>query len=146
MSLNDVELYNKMVSALNDIEIMNDRVAPTNLRHYVSETVVSLRNELNKFTQDIHEGNAEHFYPEKHIARQYIDMLHNEGYCPEQDPQGSTDYNHIMWMLYQITNDTSMTVTKRNRWLGFIQGVFVKDGRIDIKDERDKTRSIFKGK
>ena len=66
-------------------------------------------------------------------------------YKSKNIPDGSTDVNHLLWMLYELNTNTEMSLTKKHRWLGFIQGCLIKDGIIDLKAERNRTRDILKG-
>lgn len=79
------------------------------------------------------------------VANKYICLLEGRGVIAEQDSNGTTEYSHLLWMLQVIVSDQSLSETKRNRWLGFVQGVLVCKGDIEIKSERDSTREIFKG-
>lgn len=79
------------------------------------------------------------------VASKYICLLRDRGIVAAQDPNGTTEYSHLLWMLQVIAYDQSLPETKRNRWLGFVQGVLVCKGDIEIKAERDSTREIFKG-
>ncbi|WP_391557173.1 hypothetical protein [Robertmurraya sp.] len=79
------------------------------------------------------------------VASKYICLLEDRGVIAEQDSNGTIEYSHLLWMLQVIISDQSLSETKRNRWLGFIQGVLVCKGDIEIKSERDSTREIFKG-
>lgn len=79
------------------------------------------------------------------VASKYISLLEDKRVISAQDPNGTTEYSHLLWMLQVIVSDQSLSKTKRNRWLGFVQGVLVCKGDIEIKSERDSTRDIFKG-
>ena len=63
----------------------------------------------------------------------------------EQKPGDETNPIHLLWMLQQITEDETMSQTKRHRWLGYIQGVLVMKGVFTVTEERDYTRPIFNG-
>lgn len=63
----------------------------------------------------------------------------------EQIEGGETSPQHLLWMLDQIASDDTMSITKKHRWLGYIQGVLVMKGAFSVKEERDYTRSIFNG-
>lgn len=55
-----------------------------------------------------------------------------------------TDDCHLAWMLEEIVLEY-MSETKANRWLGYVQGVLVCKGYLDVGKERERTRNIFKG-
>lgn len=67
----------------------------------------------------------------------------NFRYAPDEADQ--TSDRHLLWMLYQIKFNDDQSLTKKHRWLGFIQGVMVMKGYITVSDERDQTRDIFNG-
>ena len=52
---------------------------------------------------------------------------------------------HLLWMLDQIQSNNEMSLTKKHRWLGYIQGVLVMKGEINVTDEREYTRNLFNG-
>lgn len=52
---------------------------------------------------------------------------------------------HLISMLERIGADPSMSDTKRHRWLGYVQGIMVLRGIIDVDTERNYTRPIFNG-
>ena len=52
---------------------------------------------------------------------------------------------HLLWMLDQIQNNEEQSITKKHRWLGYIQGVLVCSNVFSVREEREYTRSIFNG-
>lgn len=56
-----------------------------------------------------------------------------------------TSGEHIVWMLEQLAKDEEQSVTKKHRWLGFIQGVLIANGVTSVDAERELTRGIFNG-
>ena len=52
---------------------------------------------------------------------------------------------HLLWMLKQISEDSSMSDTKCHRWLGYIQGVLYMKGLYTIQEEREYTRLLLNG-
>lgn len=52
---------------------------------------------------------------------------------------------HLLWMLDQIQNNEEQSITKKHRWLGYIQGVLVCSNVFSVVEERDYTRSILNG-
>lgn len=80
------------------------------------------------------------FYPE--LLGRYRAML-QEGdffYFNEFD---NTD--HLLWMLTELTTNENQSLTKKHRWLGYIQHAIISAGLTDVMTERDYTRDIFKG-
>lgn len=56
-----------------------------------------------------------------------------------------TSDTHLKWMLGEcLLNIRTMPIDKMGRWVGFVQGVLVCEGILDVDDERDRTRPIFK--
>jgi len=145
--LNDKNLEKQLLSSLKNLEELNDGVAPTNLRHYISETICRLRQDIKNYDQERDEQNHKLFDPEVTVAKKYIKLLeeeHNVTY--EKDEDNPTSLPHLLWMLYEITLDRYMTHTKKNRWLGYVQGCLVIDGVISVDVERKETRHIFNGR
>lgn len=80
------------------------------------------------------------FYPG--LITRYIAMLLNNErfYSNEFD---NTD--HLIWMLNELSNNQHQSLTKKHRWLGYIQHSLITAGFTDVMTERDYTRDIFKG-
>lgn len=66
------------------------------------------------------------------------------GVAPRQSEENFTNAHHLVGMLQQIAQSTIPRV-KANRWLGYVQGILVMKGMLDVQTERDATRSIFNG-
>ena len=79
------------------------------------------------------------FYPD--IVDRYLGYLKNS---PELGT-GKTKTSHLIWMLESIRDNSEMSLTKKHRWLGYIQGIMVSHGILDVVEERDSTREIFRG-
>lgn len=79
------------------------------------------------------------------VAKTYRDMLMEVGVKENREEKGSVEQPHLLWMLNEIINNKNMSIIKKNRWLGFIQGCLVKDGFLNIEKERNWTRNIFNG-
>ena len=87
------------------------------------------------------------------IINRYIDILnlklHNSGFYAvlEIKPLEGDETNdiHLLWMLHELTNNTEQSETKKHRWLGYIQGIMTVKGYINVLEERELTRNIFKG-
>ena len=52
---------------------------------------------------------------------------------------------HLLWMIAQLQQDDTQSITKKHRWLGYIQHALISQGLTSVKAERDFTRNIFKG-
>jgi GMP synthase PP-ATPase subunit len=146
MSINDTSLENRLQALLRHLEEVNDSVAPTNLRHHISDVVVSLRRDIKTFNQEDHEQVINYFNPEVDVAQKYITMLEDMNVTRKQSTSDMTSYSHLLWMLYEIVLNSYMSHTKKNRWLGYVQGCLVKDGIISVDTEREATRDIFNGR
>ena len=82
------------------------------------------------------------FYPE--LIERYYTAIITEGELikPKDEYQRPA---HLVEMLIKLDSDESMSLTKKHRWLGYIQGVLCANGVISVDDERDHTRGIFNG-
>lgn len=67
----------------------------------------------------------------------------NFRYVPDDEDQ--TSDKHLLWMLYQIKFNVDQSLTKKHRWLGFIQGIMTSRGYINVNEERNLTRDILNG-
>jgi hypothetical protein len=80
------------------------------------------------------------FYPE--LVTRYMQMLlNNERFY--LDKFDNTD--HLIWMLNELSNNQQQSLTKKHRWLGYIQHSLIAVGFTDVMTERDYTRDLFKG-
>lgn len=79
------------------------------------------------------------------VATRYATLLRQNGVEPQQEEEGGTSLPHLLWMLDQLIAPSTMSLTKRHRWLGFIQGCMIKDGLLNLQEERLNTRAIFDG-
>lgn len=83
---------------------------------------------------------TESFYPE--LLDRYRDILNAAEDWVGPDKAGRT---HLLWMLDELESRHEQSLTKKHRWLGFIQGVMIANGLMAVDDERDRTRAIFLG-
>lgn len=79
------------------------------------------------------------------VATMYATLLRQNGVEAHQEEEGGTSLPHLLWMLEQLIAPSTMSLTKRHRWLGFIQGCMIKDGLLNVQDERRNTRAVFDG-
>lgn len=57
---------------------------------------------------------------------------------------GNTSWEHLIWMLGEcLLQIRTMPIDKMSRWVGFVQGVMVMNGVLDVDEERACTRPIF---
>lgn len=79
------------------------------------------------------------FYPA--LLDLYAELLRNN---PAIE---GVDFNtpHLLWMLGLIKYSEDMSLTKKHRWLGFVQGVMIANGLTTVADQRDHTRAMFDG-
>ena len=76
------------------------------------------------------------------VVLEYLEEILKTKKDDELSPS-KTEPSHLLKLIQQartknIPND------KLGRWVGFIQGVMVMRGWIDVEEERDRTRPIFK--
>ena len=62
-----------------------------------------------------------------------------------EDSDNPTSLNHLYWMTCQVQADALSSETRCHRWLGYVQGVLVMKGLLDVEEERNFTRKIFNG-
>ena len=53
---------------------------------------------------------------------------------------------HLLWMLQQICFNKHQSETKKHRWLGYVQGIMISKGYINVLEERELTRPYLNGK
>lgn len=59
-------------------------------------------------------------------------------------PDPKTDPENLRWMIeHALANIETFPDDKTGRWIGFIQGVLSAQGKLDVNEERDRTRPIF---
>ena len=121
------------------------------LRHVISGELDNLNmslysktvNDVYKLYQEARENSKPihgTFYPE--LRQRYFDLLDAE---PVEDSTKPFENAHLSWMLVKLSEE-DMSETKKHRWLGYIQGVMAMKEHINVNDERDATRDVFKGK
>lgn len=81
------------------------------------------------------------------LMYKYISILKDcsDHLVVKETPEEPLSNNHLAWMLYELMENEAMSLTKKHRWLGYVQGVMVMKGYIDVSTERKATRHIFKG-
>lgn len=82
------------------------------------------------------------FYPE--LIERYHILLEFE-WDKIQPKDKYQKPQHLQQMLDQLDRDTTMSETKKHRWLGYIQGVLASNGLLTVEEERNFTRDIFNG-
>jgi len=79
----------------------------------------------------------------KKLSKDYLKIIKNEkwGYLQEE-----TSKEHIEKLLIKIINNTKefATIDKLSRLFGYIQGILVSESLINVKEERNRTRKLFK--
>mgnify|MGYP001578869147 CR=1 FL=1 len=80
------------------------------------------------------------FYPS--LCLRYKSMLLN---APVFSINDFDNTNHLLWMINELENNLSQSLTKKHRWLGYIQHAVISQGITDVMTEREFTRDIFKG-
>ncbi|MDH2154174.1 hypothetical protein [Stenotrophomonas sp. GD03657] len=84
------------------------------------------------------------FYPD--ICDRYRQLLWpiRGNVCPDKLPREFSP-SHLEWMLETIQFGDDQSLTKKHRWLGFVQAALIARGLTTVDDERDHTRPIFNG-
>ena len=77
------------------------------------------------------------------VLDRYDAFLSNKTKKIECVPVPGYTYPHLRWMISQI-RDGTVTGEKSHRWLGFIQGVLIREDHFRVNEERDFTRPYFK--
>lgn len=79
------------------------------------------------------------FYPE--ILERYEAILRGA----EDFGEGDLSRGHLLDMIELLAGNDAMSLTRKHRWLGFIQGVMICRGLLTVLEERNATRNIFNG-
>lgn len=87
------------------------------------------------------------------IINRYIDILnlklHNSGFYAvlEIKPLEGDETNdiHLLWMLHELLLNKEQSITKKHRWLGYVQGVMIAKKYMTVLQERELTRNILNG-
>lgn len=87
------------------------------------------------------------------IINRYIEILnlelHNSGFYAvlEIKPLEGDETNdiHLLWMLHELLLNKEQSITKKHRWLGYVQGVMIAKKYITVLQERELTRNILNG-
>lgn len=58
-----------------------------------------------------------------------------------EESEDKTCLTHLHWMLVNALYMTD--AGKRNRWLGYVQGIMAMRGLLDVNEERERTRPLF---
>lgn len=84
------------------------------------------------------------FYPEL-LDRYELIINRRLSYIDTTEQPDKTELSHILKLIDILRTDETQSITKKHRWLGFIQGVLVFRGLTTVDRERDFTRNIFNG-
>jgi hypothetical protein len=81
------------------------------------------------------------------VTRRYLAMIRvDQGRDWNEDRFGDkTSVGHIKWMLEELESNMEQSITKKHRWLGFIQGLLIAYGFTTVDREREMTRELFRG-
>lgn len=89
---------------------------------------------------DIRHFTEGDFYPT--IIERYASMLITH---PEFHEDAEQNTRHLLWMLKELQTNRDQSLTKKHRWLGYIQRAIIEQGLTTVLAEREFTRDIFKG-
>ena len=84
--------------------------------------------------------DSREFYPE--LCERYLNMLLAADYF-SVDAFDNTA--HLVWMLKELQSNDEQSLTKKHRWLGYIQHALIAQKLTTVTIERDFTRNIFNG-
>lgn len=77
-------------------------------------------------------------YKLKRLISRYISIIENEGVTvAKKHEYGSSELEHLLWMLHNIYTKKSRSMLERYMFLGYIQGVLRSKNKIDVRHERD---------
>jgi hypothetical protein len=76
------------------------------------------------------------------ILRRYDDFLAKKTKKIECISVPGYTYPHLRWMIREIVEGRTVG-DKAHRWLGFIQGVLIREDHFKVATERDFTRPYF---
>jgi hypothetical protein len=75
--------------------------------------------------------------------------LHTSGFYAvlEIKPLEGDETNdiHLLWMLHELLLNKEQSITKKHRWLGYVQGVMIAKKYMTVLQERELTRNILNG-
>ena len=74
------------------------------------------------------------------LFRRYLAILRDTSFDDNPPCTGSV---HLTWMCDTALSETEWTDDKISRWLGFIQGVMIMRGLLNVEEERDFSRPLF---
>lgn len=82
-----------------------------------------------------------------YLAKRYTAMLQVDSRVDFDEHRfgQKTSRNHIRWMIQELHDNMEQSLTKKNRWLGFIQGLMIAYGYTTVDREREETRDMFNG-
>ena len=94
------------------------------------------------------DGPLPTFYPElcQRYRRMAVDALEGRSASNHSLPS-EFQASHLMVMLEQLQFSpmAQQSLSKKHRWLGFVQAACIAQGWTDVQTERDHTRDIFNG-
>lgn len=74
------------------------------------------------------------------LCDRYIKILNK--HFPDND-DSEFGVAHLKWMCRQCKFNNNWPVDKKNRWIGFVQGVMAYKGYISTREEREFSRPLF---
>lgn len=94
--------------------------------------------------------HTEHTQIPNILASRYSAMLNQKGFVLSNEEllprEGDeTSEFHLLWMLNEIFFNKEQSLTKKHRWIGYIQAILVSKGYTTVMEEREATRDILSG-
>lgn len=123
---------------------------------HVHNTIDGHQAEILEFDKSIHSKLFDHDYTRndleyliedyklKKLISRMINIVTNQekNVVPKKHQRGSTELEHLLWMLLEI-NTNYKSLSKRANWIGTIQGILAAKNIIDIKHEHDIMKHIL---
>lgn len=116
--------------------VVDDGIKSTEVKFDVNQ-----KNDIERFIYNTPQYLVEDHKLKKAIDR-YIHIIEHYGATPVKNKHGSTNLNHLLWMLYEIRSQKRPLLIRRD-WLGYIQSALVTKNIIVIDHEQDVLKNIL---
>lgn len=148
----DLSLDQQMQDAIMDMSMVTERER-RDTEQFSLTAIYTERNTEFAITGHVKEAYGDQFADVmvlRMLAKRYLAMLRVDSSSHidySVDRFGKhTSVTHLRWMLGELDRNCEQSLTKKHRWLGYIQGLLVAYGYTTVDRERDYTREIFRGK
>lgn len=118
--------HGKLISAF---KVNNDKIDYEIINTKNSDIFTQIEHSISSNIKD---------YKLKRLISRYISIIECHGVTvAKKNEYGSTELEHLLWMLKDIYNKGKRTLLERYMFLGYIQGVLHCKNLIDVRHERD---------